>query len=324
MRYSVDPYLAHFGTKGQKWYVRRWQNEDGSLTPAGRIHYGIGKAKRTKGYDKYMDNEGNLTAVGRDRVGKLIATERVVSGSWDNQPTINSKEMVDKQKADAGVISVDRDTDIIKKGATLQRITTKGEEFDNKRKYMSILYDDKLQYQSMRDFLPTDDLAHQKDVTYETTGEMKVATYNKTKQELNKFIGDRRIYEYSSEFGIKYGQKVCNQIMADFGNIKLKNLLSDERTANVLESEGGKKYNKKDWVGNYMKVGSDAVAFASNRVCMSDKDSNAFFDHMKKLGYNAFVDPYDGSSGDFDYPLVVLNAKDNMKVTKEEKYYDDD
>lgn len=31
-----DNYLAHFGIKGQKWGVRRFQNEDGSLTDAGK------------------------------------------------------------------------------------------------------------------------------------------------------------------------------------------------------------------------------------------------------------------------------------------------
>lgn len=31
--------LAHWGIKGQKWGVRRWQNEDGTLTPEGYIHY---------------------------------------------------------------------------------------------------------------------------------------------------------------------------------------------------------------------------------------------------------------------------------------------
>ena len=33
-------YLAHHGTKGQKWGRRRYQNEDGSLTPEGRARYG--------------------------------------------------------------------------------------------------------------------------------------------------------------------------------------------------------------------------------------------------------------------------------------------
>lgn len=29
----------HFGIKGQKWYIRRYQNEDGSLTPEGKKRY---------------------------------------------------------------------------------------------------------------------------------------------------------------------------------------------------------------------------------------------------------------------------------------------
>ncbi len=32
--------LYHFGTKGMKWGIRRFQNEDGSLTEEGRRHYG--------------------------------------------------------------------------------------------------------------------------------------------------------------------------------------------------------------------------------------------------------------------------------------------
>lgn len=44
--YGVVPlgdYVEHVGVKGTHWGVRRWQNEDGSLTPAGREHYGYGK-----------------------------------------------------------------------------------------------------------------------------------------------------------------------------------------------------------------------------------------------------------------------------------------
>lgn len=39
--------LCHHGVKGQKHGTRRWQNPDGSLTPAGREHYGVGM-KRAK------------------------------------------------------------------------------------------------------------------------------------------------------------------------------------------------------------------------------------------------------------------------------------
>ena len=38
--------LAHHGVKGQRWGVRRYQNDDGSLTDAGKKRYGI------QNYDK--------------------------------------------------------------------------------------------------------------------------------------------------------------------------------------------------------------------------------------------------------------------------------
>ena len=38
--------LMHHGIKGQHWGVRRYQNTDGSLTPEGRRHWGIGDAIR--------------------------------------------------------------------------------------------------------------------------------------------------------------------------------------------------------------------------------------------------------------------------------------
>lgn len=33
--YEQDQYLAHFGIKGMKWGVRRYQNKDGTYTAAG-------------------------------------------------------------------------------------------------------------------------------------------------------------------------------------------------------------------------------------------------------------------------------------------------
>lgn len=41
----TEDYIEHHGIKGQHWGERRYQNNDGSLTPLGRVRYGIGKAK---------------------------------------------------------------------------------------------------------------------------------------------------------------------------------------------------------------------------------------------------------------------------------------
>lgn len=35
----TDDYLAHHGTKGQKWGIRKYQNEDGTLTEEGKKRY---------------------------------------------------------------------------------------------------------------------------------------------------------------------------------------------------------------------------------------------------------------------------------------------
>ncbi len=64
-------YLIHYGVPGQKWGVRRWQYEDGSLTPDGYIHYGYGKRQSTKQKIDYLKS--------RDMIAAGKATKRVIS-----------------------------------------------------------------------------------------------------------------------------------------------------------------------------------------------------------------------------------------------------
>lgn len=55
-------YLQHHGIKGQRWGVRRYQNEDGSLTSAGKKRYNgydptatVKKSKTTKMYERLAE-----------------------------------------------------------------------------------------------------------------------------------------------------------------------------------------------------------------------------------------------------------------------------
>lgn len=56
-------YLAHHGIKGQRWGIRRFQNEDGSLTPDGLKRYKTDKngflksKKRRAEYGKLIDQQ---------------------------------------------------------------------------------------------------------------------------------------------------------------------------------------------------------------------------------------------------------------------------
>ena len=47
--------LKHYRTPGSKNGVRKYQYEDGTLTPAGKIHYGVGKGSAAKTATAYTD-----------------------------------------------------------------------------------------------------------------------------------------------------------------------------------------------------------------------------------------------------------------------------
>lgn len=75
--------LYHHGIKGQKWGVRRFQNEDGSLTAAGRERYGVTlepmrRNREASGYRpgaKTVDANGNFRPRNNSNRPESYATE---------------------------------------------------------------------------------------------------------------------------------------------------------------------------------------------------------------------------------------------------------
>lgn len=67
----MDPYLYHFGVKGMHWGIRRFQNQDGSLTAQGKKRYGVLSNPRTfslKG--KHSENKSSKARMSN---GKKLA-----------------------------------------------------------------------------------------------------------------------------------------------------------------------------------------------------------------------------------------------------------
>lgn len=67
--------LYHHGVKNMEWGKRRWQYEDGSLTPAGYTHYGVNRFRKHKKEKSYEDKDGKLTDEGKMKY--LKTRERV-------------------------------------------------------------------------------------------------------------------------------------------------------------------------------------------------------------------------------------------------------
>ncbi len=80
---TPDGELYHHGTKGMKWGIRRYQNKDGSLTPAGKKRYAKEEAdlkareKAIKGREKAAARKAKLDA----KKAELDAREASLNGS---------------------------------------------------------------------------------------------------------------------------------------------------------------------------------------------------------------------------------------------------
>lgn len=71
--------LYHYGVKGMKWGVRRYQNKDGRMTSAGRKRY---IEDRTKGIQKDIDSFTPYRKIGiKSKDGRVMLTAKDVNNS---------------------------------------------------------------------------------------------------------------------------------------------------------------------------------------------------------------------------------------------------
>ena len=151
-QYNDTNELYHFGIKGMKWGVRRYQNEDGSLTPAGKKHYGnmsddklqkslYKQVKKTRANQSDWSNQWNVNnTIGKhskaveDRYRKDV---KKFQSSDEYKKAMRKLAELDK-KAERGEISLDqydKQYKNIRKSMYSPDLDTSVRYTDNGRKY---------------------------------------------------------------------------------------------------------------------------------------------------------------------------------------------
>ena len=76
--FSQEDFLAHYGVLGMHWGVRRYQNDDGTLTVEGRQRYSKNKSTKRNPHSKNADNANN-TKNNKEKIRKILIVAGVVS-----------------------------------------------------------------------------------------------------------------------------------------------------------------------------------------------------------------------------------------------------
>lgn len=290
--------LYHYGIKGQKWGVRRYQYTDGSLTPAGKKRY-----------------NSNPQAEAIQRVSRMM-NSKVKDVVNTTRTQITGKQYVDGY---------------LKSGTTLARIQT-SKEFENfafyatykksdMEKYMG-LFGKNLRTRAERDAQNAEKLSN-------ATGDINDIN---TAKQLRDKSDNMKIYQLKLEATKKLKipsdenaahitanllkeSEFKNNVIASIQDSKEKmkrpqQQIIFKQAENALKKEPGKMTNSEK-VAVYKALNLSLVNHNKQEIAAQDR----FYSELKKKGYNALLDYNDReySSYHAKRPMIVFDT-DSVKL----------
>lgn len=115
--------LYHYGVKGQKWGVRRYQRNDGSLTPEGKMRYNNSDTSVTKKVKRDFNELSNQDFVRKYQTTKSAYAKRVekYGDPYANSPVVKkaqrrNERQINKlgKRNDAKIRSLNKDINSFK------------------------------------------------------------------------------------------------------------------------------------------------------------------------------------------------------------------
>lgn len=280
--------LKHFGIKGQKWGVRRFQNKDGSLTPAGKERYDDIKNKpnhRDKLIAKY-EREGFSRSDAEHLVARRIKAEKFVAGAAAVTVAAATAYAVNKH------VKTRVDT-IIKEGSEFQRIS--GNASLERALYVSYDKNDNLKYRGLYG-MSTNAPDGLKQMTLKAKSTIKIPSRQKAQDTFVDMLKNDKKFNEITRRSLK--------------DMKSKDWFPFGMKTTVNEFiNNGELPNKKAYKELYDAFN---MGFANTRG--DTKTSNTmFYNKLKELGYDAITDVNDQKYSGYmaKAPTIIFN---NTKV----------
>ena len=330
-QYNYSDEIYHHGIKGMKWGVRRFQNENGSLTNAGRKRYdddngngnGNGKsaAPSSKKIISKSTNVSLNTSVKKSNHRLKLEEKYKQQGMTKEQAEIAAKKRIRAEKivAVVGAMTVAAATayvvnknikyradSIIKSGTTMQRITlNKNETLDNAF-YSSYKNSDKLKYKGKFGKELTDPRGVKSvyNMSINTNQDVKIASRKKA---VDTF---KDLWENDDKFRKNYNKLVDT-------NVKGNQFLQD----NVYN----KMARKIDKASSYDKVKEKAYdlfnANLANHTPENDSMAKQFYNKLKEQGYDAIIDVNDNKYSGYrtKKPVIIFNGNNKISISDVKK-----
>jgi hypothetical protein len=189
----------------------------------------------------------------------------------------------------AGRKRYNSDDELISKGTKIHRVANSHERIDGRRKYVSITGNDRVNY-----------LENAITDIYMRQMGSKIRSlpidYDKSVSEFT--------YEAKRDLRVASGERVVKDIVSKYGNKSLQTVIDDYMNS---------KYDRLD---------SDSKATLDSTIeqvyeSFMQKHGNDILSDYKKQGYDAIVDPADWIGGIAEYPVILLNPNDSIKLKSE-------
>lgn len=279
---SSEEYLEHFGIRGMKWGIRRYQNKDGTLTAEGRARI-----------EQYRSERLTKQAAAEEAWLKKEALQNGYDGNVLKKGSTVYRIATDSDKIDdrRKYVTADRyDAEAYREAALEGAIARNAKGRDELRKF-----------------------------TYVTTADIKVASVKQQVDYIYEHFGDTKLkdlppdpHDVYTKFVKKYGNTPIKSLRSD---------IEFARSTDIEGDKSDKTYRKlRDYQHSMLRM-QDAF-FKSTMFTKSETDvvsdkHYAMQEHFKKLGYQALIDLEDSDVA--MCPMILLAPKDTLKQVSKKK-----